>query len=111
MPGISKELFIESIEFMRDRSDKQTEIDKLFREEFQDGIFWPYMRYESHMAKILKHIMHDEQNEWIDYFCWERDFGRDTELGDVKEADGTPIPFSTVEDLWNMLIKDNFSKE
>lgn len=34
MPGISKELFIESIEFMRDRSDKQTEIDKLFREEF-----------------------------------------------------------------------------
>lgn len=55
--------------------------------------------------------MHDEQSEWIDYFCWERDFGRDTELGDVKEADGTPIPFSTAEDLWNMLIKDNFSKE
>ena len=99
---LTKELFIETIAFIRDRNDKQNEINKLFSNEFEDAIFWPYTKYETQMCKLLKHIMGDEETEWIDYFCWERDFGRDAKLGDVTEKDGTPIPFSTAEDLWNL---------
>ena len=108
---LSKEIFIEMIEFIRDRNDAQNKIDKLFRDEFTDGLFWPYMKYEAKMCKLLAHIMGDEETAWIDYFCWERDFGRDTKLGDVKEADGTPIPFKNAEDLYNLLITNMQNKK
>lgn len=106
---LSKEIFVEMIEFIRDRSDAQDKISNLFKNEFEDSIFWPYMKYEVKMCKLLTHIMQDEETEWIDYFCWERDFGRDTTLGEVREADGTPIPFKTAEDLYNLLV-DNIKE-
>ena len=102
---ISKELFVETINFIKDRNDAQNKIDKVFKDEFTDGLFWPYCRYETQMVKVLEEIMGDKENQWISYYCWERDFGRDCTLGDVREKDGTPIPFKTPEDLYNLLIK------
>ena len=106
MVHISKELFIETINFIKDRNDKQQEINKLFSNEFEDAIFWPYTKYESQTIKLLEEIMEDKENQWISYYCWEKDFGRDYKLGDVTEKDGISISFETPEDLWNMLIQE-----
>ena len=46
--------------------------------------------------------MNDKETEWIDYYLWEKDYGRDNQL-EVTEKDGTPIPLTTAEDLWNLL--------
>lgn len=102
---LSKELFIETIDFIRERNDKQNEIHQMFKKEFEDGIFWPYNRYENQLVKILSEIMDDTETEWISYYCWEKDFGRDNTL-QVTKKDGTPIPLTTSEDLWNLLIKN-----
>ena len=104
-PIISKELFIETIDFIRERNDKQEQIDKLFGKEFEDSRFWPYSKYEVQLVKVLKNIMRDEETEWIDYYLWEKDYGRDSTLN-VTEADGTPIPLTTSEDLWNLLMEN-----
>lgn len=55
------------------------------------------------MGRVLKEIFNDTE-EWIDYFCYERNFGADLKLGDVTYADGTPIPMSTPEELYDFLI-------
>ena len=99
---MTKETFIEAVDFMRDRYDKQNQIEKLFREEFEDSLFWPYIKYENMLVKVVRDAVNDEE-DWIGYYCWERDFGRDTRLGDVTEKDGTPIPFKTAEDLLNLI--------
>lgn len=106
---LSKETFIQTIDFIRERNDKQHEIDMLFRKEFEDSIFWPYSKYEVQLVKVLKEIMNDKETEWIDYYLWEKDYGRDNKL-EVTEKDGTPIPLTTAEDLWN-LLQDNLNHE
>ena len=103
MNFISKEMFIEIITFIKDRNDKQHEINNLMSSEFEDCVFWPYIKYESKMIKLLEYLMNDKDTQWISYFCWEKDFGRDCKLGDVTEKDGTTIPLNTAEDLWNLL--------
>lgn len=105
---LSKELFIETIDFIRERNDKEHEIQKLFREEFTDGIFWPYSRYENQLVKVLTEIMDDKETEWISYYCWEKDFGRDARL-QVFDKNGKEIPLNSSEDLYNLII--NCSKD
>ena len=99
---ISKETFIEMIEFIKVRNDKQWEIHKLFSEEFTDAIFWPYCKYEEQLVKLLEEIMDDKENQWISYYCWEKDFGRDESLK-ITDKNGKDIPLKTSEDLWNIL--------
>lgn len=104
--NISKELFIETINFIKERNDAQNKIDKIFREEFTDGLFWPYCRYETQIVKILEEIMGDKECQWISYYCWEKDFGRDKHLGNPTDRNGNEIPLTTPEDLWNLLISN-----
>lgn len=102
MKNISKQLFIETIEFIKERNDKQDEINTLFRKEFIDATFWPYCRYEEQIVKLLTELMDDKECQWISYFCWEKNFGRDDKLGN-PEIDGKEFPLATAEDLWNIL--------
>ena len=102
---LSKELFIETIDFIRERNDKEHEIQKLFREEFTDAIFWLYCKYEHQLIKVLTEIMHDQENEWISYYCYEKDYGRDDKL-EVFDKDKNQIPLKTAEDLYNLLVSE-----
>lgn len=102
---LSKELFIETIDFIRERNDKEQEIQKLFREEFTDAIFWPYCKYEDRLLKVLTEVMHDQENEWISYYCYEKDYGRDDKL-EVFDKDKNQIPLKTAEDLYNLLTSE-----
>ena len=47
--------------------------------------------------------MGDKECQWISYFCWEKDFGRNESLK-VTNKKGEEIPLKTSEDLWNMLV-------
>ena len=102
---LSKELFIETIDFIRERNDQENKIHQMFKEEFTDGIFWPYNRYENQLVKVLTEIMDDKETEWISYYCWEKGFGRDNKL-QVFDKDGKEIPLVSSEDLWNLLTQN-----
>ena len=98
---LSKELFIETIDFIRERNDQENKIHQMFKEEFTDGIFWPYSKYENQLVKVLEEAMEDSER-WISYYCWEKDFGRDDKLKAFDE-DRKEIPLTSSEDLWNLL--------
>ena len=106
---IKKDLFVETINFIRDRNDAMDKLNKVFTEEFEDSVFYPYFKYEVQMLKVLAASFdYDEAiiDDWISYFCFELDFGRKYQLGDVSEADGTPIPLGTPEELYDYLFKE-----
>ena len=50
---------------------------------------------------LLKECGNDT-NDWIGYFVWELDFGRDYTDGCVM-INGKDVPLRTAEDLWNIL--------
>lgn len=109
-PPISKSQFIYFINFIKERADAMDKINEVFTNEFEDSIFYPYLKYESKLVELLQIIMYDTDSEWISYFIYERDFGDNYELGDVCEADGTPIPMGTAEELYDFLCKEYAEK-
>ena len=107
---LSKEVFVECINFMKDRSDAADKVNKVFTDGFEDSVFYPYLRYETMMEKVLKDAMCDE-NDWISWFLYEMDYGRDVKLDSAAEEDGTPIDLTTPEKLYDFLIKEYFTDE
>ena len=47
---------------------------------------------------------------WIMYFCWEKDFGRGYEEGDVQ-IDGVNFPLTSSEELYDLLINIYWTEE
>jgi len=108
---MTKELFVETINFMKTRSDNERVINNYLTVEFEDAIFYPYSKYETQMIKVLEDIFQDE-SEWITYFIYELDFGRQWEPGTVM-IDEKDIPLSTPEELYDMLadnLKDTIQE-
>lgn len=107
---LTKKEFVDYIDFIKERDEKMEQINNLFTEEFEDSVFYPYFKYEAKLVGLLKTVMRDK-GEWIDYFIYERDYGRDLKFGDVMDSDGTPIPMSTAEELYDFLINEYFTDE
>lgn len=60
----------------------------------------------SYVLDILSDIFHDGENDYIGYFCFELDWGKNYEPGDVVTKDGEIIPLGTLEDLYALLVKN-----
>jgi hypothetical protein len=56
------------------------------------------------LYELLSEEMNDD-SDWIGYFCFDRDFGRNDTLGDITDVNGNIIPFKSIDDLWNILQK------
>jgi hypothetical protein len=54
---------------------------------------------------LLSEIFDDNVDDWIGYFIFELDWGKDYEDGRVKDKDGTNVPLATLKDLYNLLTK------
>lgn len=55
-------------------------------------------------VEMLTYIMEDT-NGWINYFVYECDCGRSGK-NMIWEGEDKPVPFYTVEDLWNVLTSN-----
>ena len=109
---IKKDLFVQTIDFIRERNDAMDKLNAVFSAEFEDSVFYPYLKYDNQLIKILAasfdyddDLMYDR----ISYYCFELDFGRKHKLGDVSvKLDGVdvPIPLGTPEELYDFLLKE-----
>ena len=102
---MEKELFIEVIDKMRDLYDKENIINKVLTDNIADSSLYIYDEPLDFMGKLLAKLMNDE-GDWISYYAWEQDFGREHKSGDVSKEDGTPIPLFNAEDLYNLLTAE-----
>jgi hypothetical protein len=93
---------------MKERNDAMAKINKLFTEEFWDSVFYPYFQYEAQLINILvASFDYDDViiRDWIEYYCYELDFGRQHQLGDVEE-NGVSISLGTPEELYDFLFEE-----
>lgn len=55
---------------------------------------------------LEKMFCDDADLGWIEYFAYDLDFGKKYEDGMIKDADNSIIKLATIEDLYNVLIKE-----
>ncbi len=103
---MTKDLFTKAIRSLQAVDDFQRGVLDLLHTTapFADMGIMQYPDCSDALITVLEEVMCDTDG-WISYFCYERDYGRNTHLGDVTDAEGNPIPFSTAEDLYNLLTR------
>lgn len=101
---MSKESFCEVMGAYKTMFDFTDEMNELFDKYKMDGNIYPPMCTET-VIDLLEFIFNDK-NQWIKYWIFELNFGKDYEDGWVKQKDGTIIPLKTVEDLYDLLVKN-----
>ena len=102
---LSKEQFINAINDVENVCRYQEGLNNYFRKNNVDGyIFQPDC--SSTVIGLLHTVLGEkDKDEWIDYFCFELDFGKKWKEGVITEKDGTDIILKTAEDLYNLLEK------
>lgn len=68
----------------------------------------------NNIVNLLEYIFEDEEASWIDWWCWETDFGRDYPSCVVYEnIEGKEITkeIDTVEKLYDFLVSNMSIKE
>lgn len=59
--------------------------------------------------KVLEKMFQDEDG-WIDYYCWELEFGKRWQPGMIS-SEGKDVPLETPENLYALLIAERMVKE
>mgnify|MGYP001031021408 CR=1 FL=1 len=100
---MTKDLFISSVTALKTQFEKDEKCVEAF------DVILPYDNISGYdnsvlidaFINLLKECVNDT-NDWIDYFVWELDFGRDYTDGCVR-INGKDVPLRTAEDLWNII--------
>lgn len=101
---LSKDDFCNAIAAIQSFWDKIREIENVLGVVFDEDSI---VNIVSSYIDTLSFIMGDYSNEdsWINYFCWELDFGRNWEPGCV-EIDGKDYPLSNAGELYELLVRE-----
>lgn len=109
MQIISKEKFVEVIERVKEVWDYHSNLNTFFANNNAEG----YLFQPDCMATVidLLHLMFGaaDEDEWISYFCFELDFGREWVPGMIKDAQNKEIKLQTAEDLYDFLIEEKIN--
>ena len=101
---ISKDFFVKVINELRDLSDIYDDINDIGRKLSSFGIYC--YEYEDLIFKILQEAFKDKKNDWLGYYIYDLNFGKNWEEGKVTDKEGNDIPLKTAEDLYNILIEN-----
>jgi len=102
---MDKKLFIECIEGLEKQYRHDEECAKAFKvllpNDFVSGYSNHYL--ENTLIHVLQKLLNDDKaNSWIEYYCWELDFGNKFKPGMVKINDN-PVNLKTPSDLYNLI--------
>lgn len=108
---MERELFIKSIEAIQEQMKYDISVSehlgKAFPESFTANLLPKNHFLQNALLEILQVAMNDTENcemgqSWIEYFCWELDFGQENWRLKVTDK-GKNIPMSTAGELWDFL--------
>ena len=109
---LSKDEFVKIIEDLREADDVVNQVNKILwgarnniSNDFLNGSALS-ISHEAIVGRLLEHIFDDAESGWISYWIWETDYGRNINDDSVTEADGTPIPLKTPDQLYDLLVKN-----
>ena len=108
---LNKEDFVDIINRLREASDLQKQVNKLFcnsRENIEADFCNAaslQISHESTVVFLLKKMMYDKY-DYIEYFIYELDYGREYEIGMVKDEHGQDIDIHTSDLLYDFLAQN-----
>ena len=102
---LSKEKFVEAINAMRDWWDKT---NKLYEDFGIDTIEMKIPHLEETILNILVDIFDDYENDWISWWCYDTEFGKNEDLTTIYDRSGEVAiaELKTAEDLYDYLVKE-----
>ena len=103
---ITKAQFVSYITKLEELSNVEDCINEALKKLDTDFNFITFAQYTNLAIGILQDVFQDKKNDWIGYYIWEKNFGKDLKVGDVTAKNGKPIPLKTAEDLYSILIKN-----
>lgn len=106
---ISKEKFVEIINRLKSYTELQNKINDLFRDNI-DNKEMDFINagsicigHESVVVYLLERMF---DTDMISYWIYELDYGKEYKYGYVQDGEGNNIDISTVEKLYDYLIKE-----
>ena len=106
---ISKELFVKSIDDIEKQVNRDREIsdslDTVLRDGYNNSVIFSTILINSYI-KLLKELTNDEDDN-IEYFMWELDFGKKANEYVITEQDGNIVKLLTPELLYDFIEKYN----
>ena len=101
---LTKDEFVNVVNDYKRIFDFSDDLNDVFDKYGCDGNVFPPLG-EDTIIRLLEFIFNDSHG-WISYWCWELDFGKSFEDGDIVDEDGNNICLKTPEDLYELLIKN-----
>ena len=101
---MSKKSFCEVMDNYKSMWEFTDEMNDLFSKYESDGEVYPPMCTGT-VIDLLEYIFNDV-GEWIQYWTFELGFGKEYGDGYVKDKYGEVIPLKTVEDLYDLLVRN-----
>lgn len=104
---MNKEQFIELLTGVKEQMLHDEDCSKRLEKVFPDSscLYYNTSLVINKVLAFVKEVMGDEE-EWIEYFIYELDWGRKYEEGYVTENDKV-IPLKSLSDLYKILEKIN----
>ena len=105
---ISKEDFYNALRQLEDAHRLKEQVNRLIKdikppnEDFMDG-YGLTIDHESLVVNLLEKLTEDEE-DWIGYWAWENDYGRELEPDSVKQH-GEPVDLRTPSQLYDFLLE------
>lgn len=101
---LSKEKFCETMDQIKESFDYADNLNDFFRSNRVDGYLYQPNCMDTAL-NLLRFMYHDD-NDWIGYYVFELEWGRDYSPGCTTESDGTEIQLDTTEHLYDLLLKN-----
>lgn len=102
---ISKETFVSTVERLQILDKKMDAVDKAMKALDSDFCSFYITSIFNTTFDLLKEAMNDN-DDWIGYFVYERDWLRDFKLGDV-EVNGEPVKIYSWGDVYDFIVKED----
>ena len=105
---MTKELFIKSINSIEQQIKYDISVSEnlsnAFPNAFKANLIPDNNILQDALFSILEYVMNDTE-KWIQYYCWELDFGKENWRLKVNDENGNDIPLSSPEELYSFLTK------
>ena len=101
---LSFESFKKYLDSIKNLWDFEDEMNTVIRTHGGDDCsIWPSGWVD--ILSLMEFIFNDKE-EWISYWIYELDWGKEYEDGIIKDKNGLSIKLQTAKDLYNVLLKN-----
>lgn len=102
---ITREFFIDIMSDIKKTFKYQEGLNDYFFKNGADGYVYQPDCIDATIKILHKLFGEKDADEWINYFCFELDFGKKYKEGTLKDGYGKDISLSTFDDLYDLLTE------